>query len=455
MEISLSSKRKPGFVKGTVPHPIDDPVKSEMWETCDNMVISWLTANLSHVIRKSVIYMSTSKDIWQNLEERFSLTNGSRKYKLNRDVYELKQMSMSINEYYTAMKTIWEELDSLSALPAVTDTTEAITKLLSEIDIQREECKLFQFLNGLNDVYSPQRSQLLLLSPLPGVENASAVLQQEEAQRDMILGHKTEDSDGAAMYSKGPSSYKIYQCTLCGGKGHSNERCWSVVGYPQWHPNYKGNQNNHVVNRFRSSSQAITSSRPRWKSNFRPQGGRYANVAQTSESSSDNALFTPQQLEQLAQLMQLNNLQSSASGGDIPDTPFSGMISCNSAQSLSNDWIIDSGASDHMTHQLSNLQLPVPVTPQTHINLPTGATVNIYHTGIVSLSNNFSLTDVLCVPHFKHNMLSVQNLIKYNDCEVNFVPTHCIILDSKTQTILAVGEARQGMYYLVNTPDPK
>lgn len=91
------------------------------------MVISWLTSNLSPSIKKSVIYMSTSRDIWLNLEQHFSLTNGSRKYKLNKDVYELKQNTMTITDYYTALKTIWEELDSLNALPAITAVTPEIT----------------------------------------------------------------------------------------------------------------------------------------------------------------------------------------------------------------------------------------------------------------------------------------------------------------------------------------
>lgn len=107
-----------------------------------------------------------------------------------------------------------------------------------------------------------------------------------------------------------------------------------------------------------------------------------------------------------------------------------------------------------MTPHLQNLQAPVPVRQGTHINLPTGSTAAISYTGTVAISPTLSLNDVLCVPNFKHNLLSVQKLLKHNSCEVKFLPTHCIILDNESQTVIAVGEAKHGLYYLVNTSEP-
>ncbi|XP_074347663.1 uncharacterized protein LOC141686534 [Apium graveolens] len=69
MEINLSSKRKLGFITGTVPLPTDDLIKAEMWETCNNMVIAWITNNVSSTIKRSIIYMTDAKDIWANLEK--------------------------------------------------------------------------------------------------------------------------------------------------------------------------------------------------------------------------------------------------------------------------------------------------------------------------------------------------------------------------------------------------
>lgn len=148
--------------------------------------------------------------IWK---KRFALTNGSRKYKLNKELYDVKQNAYCVNDYYIAMRGLWEELDSLNALPNVPNPTPEVVKLLDAIEMQKEESRLFQFLNGINEVYNPQRSQLLLLNPLPSVETASAALQQEEAQRDLLNKPKI-DTDIMAMYSKTQHPQKKIQCTL-------------------------------------------------------------------------------------------------------------------------------------------------------------------------------------------------------------------------------------------------
>lgn len=73
-----------------------------------------------------------------------------------------------------------------------------------------------------------------MLFPLPSVEMACSAIQQEESQRDVLHAN---DEDISAMFSKGIStqSEKSGLCTVCKKKGHADDVCWSVVGYPKWH----------------------------------------------------------------------------------------------------------------------------------------------------------------------------------------------------------------------------
>jgi len=46
--------------------------------------------SVSDLIAESILYIELAYSIWKHLEKRFAVSNGSRKYKLNRDVYNLK-----------------------------------------------------------------------------------------------------------------------------------------------------------------------------------------------------------------------------------------------------------------------------------------------------------------------------------------------------------------------------
>ncbi|GJY68424.1 cysteine-rich receptor-like protein kinase 8 [Tanacetum coccineum] len=96
IEIGISTKHKLGFVKGTV-----------------------IMGSVSESIARSIMFVGTASEIWQQLEKRFSLSDGSKKYKLNKDTYKITQSGSSIGEYYTKMKCVWEELDNINVLPVL------------------------------------------------------------------------------------------------------------------------------------------------------------------------------------------------------------------------------------------------------------------------------------------------------------------------------------------------
>ncbi|KAL2902579.1 Retrovirus-related Pol polyprotein from transposon TNT 1-94 [Bienertia sinuspersici] len=219
MEINLAAKRKLGFVTGVVKRDGSDPIKQELWDTCNNLVIAWIHRSVSEQIKKSILYLTTAREIWMHLEALFNVTNGAKKYKHNKEAYETEQNGSTINEYYTVMKGLWEEQDDLNVLPPITRMTPEIDAFVSAMNRQKEKLKLFQFLTGLDEDYKAHRSQILMQSPLPSVEAACAQLQQEETQRDVMQISKLS-LESSAMYGKGQSERTELICTACGGKGH-------------------------------------------------------------------------------------------------------------------------------------------------------------------------------------------------------------------------------------------
>lgn len=141
------------------------------------MVISWLHNNISDSIKKSILFINSASEVWKLLEKRFQVTNGSRKYKLSKELFSLKHNGISLVEYYTAISTIWEEIEDMSVLPVIATITDEIRLFLESLNVHKQEARLFQFLNGLDEVYGPQHSQILMMSPLPSVEMACSLIQ--------------------------------------------------------------------------------------------------------------------------------------------------------------------------------------------------------------------------------------------------------------------------------------
>jgi len=67
-------------------------------------------------------------------------------------------------------------------------------------------------------------------------------------------------------------------------------------------------------------------------------------------------------------------------------------------------WIIDSGASDHITPDLCLLVDKRPIQQYCHIMMPNGLPAQIMHIGTVRIGPNLLLRDVFHVPNFQFNL---------------------------------------------------
>jgi hypothetical protein len=72
-------------------------------------------------------------------------------------------------------------------------------------------------------------------------------------------------------------------------------------------------------------------------------------------------------------------------------------------------WIIDTGAKNHMICFISLFTSITSITSKT-VKLPNGQYAAVTHIGTVKISETFILTDVLCIPSFSFNLISVSKL---------------------------------------------
>jgi hypothetical protein len=84
MTLALNFKNKLSFVNGLIRAPSEetDSEGYTAWSRCNDMVHLWIINTLSLEISDSVIYYSTTHNVWEDLHDRFSQSNAPRIYEI-------------------------------------------------------------------------------------------------------------------------------------------------------------------------------------------------------------------------------------------------------------------------------------------------------------------------------------------------------------------------------------
>jgi transposase InsO family protein len=114
--------------------------------------------------------------------------------------------------------------------------------------------------------------------------------------------------------------------------------------------------------------------------------------------------------------------------------------------SSSPSWVIDSGASDHMTGNSSLLSHTSSPFSPSFVTVANGTKTPVQGKGTVTTSD-VTLSDVLYLPEFPFNLLSVHKLTLALNCSVAFYPSHCEFQDLKMKRMIGGGFVKDGLYY--------
>lgn len=296
------------------------------------MICSWFFKSVLPSIAQSVMHMDKAKDIWNDLHRRFSQRDPHRISLLQNEIYNLKQGGLSVNDYYTKCRTLWEEMNALRPLPICKCRPRCCCDLMDEIRKDREIDQIIRFLQGLNDDYNSLKSGVLVLDPLPEMDKVFVMAEKLERQLSIAnltsnggfeFGHANTVQTGqnsaedlvAAInlqygkkYPNTGGGNRSAKCTYCGMSGHTIEKCYKNHGYPPgWVPGYKS---------------------------------RGKQSAATSSAGSNNGL-NPEQLQKLISILQgqMGQVQQTSTSAAVALTPkFSLTDSHNRVSASEESW---------------------------------------------------------------------------------------------------------------------
>ena len=422
----LFAKNKVGFIDGSIKKPEPASPTYMAWMRCDAMLKGWLNTAMEKEIRTSVKYAATAQEIWTDLKERFGKINAPRAYELKQSLVTIKQEGTSVSTYYTRLRSIWDEIQSVLPVPicSCNGCTCEIGKKLNNL---KENERLYEFLLGLDSEFGTIRTQILAMQPTPSLGTAYHLVAEDEQQRT-ITGERRPTIDGAAFQAfvpkkkdHNPSQSKFTKrdgkhndgeqlkyCDLCKKHGHVKEGCFKIIGYPEWWPG-KAKQE-------------------------KPKSKAACVEGETSKMPE----LTDEQYQQVMKLF----------GGKLNATKEQEPPIANMAGNINHKgkWVVDSGATEHITYNDTMLENKIKKQYEAPVVIPNGDAIAVKGRGDFELPNGLKIKDVLHIPDFKCNLLSVSKLTKDIKCAVTFFPDFFILQDLSSRTLIGMGECKNGLY---------
>ncbi|KAL0291445.1 UNVERIFIED_CONTAM: hypothetical protein Sradi_7025800, partial [Sesamum radiatum] len=149
---ALTAKMKLDFIDGFVVRPTGNGEDFKRWNHTDSMLTTWILNCMSKELAEAFMHVESSCELWLEQQAWFSESNSSMIYQQQREIGQVTQGNMSITEYYTKLKKLWDELMCLAPTPKCTCSgcTCGASKDMAEMHSSNQ---LIQFLVGLNGVY--------------------------------------------------------------------------------------------------------------------------------------------------------------------------------------------------------------------------------------------------------------------------------------------------------------
>jgi len=118
--VFYSTKNKAQFVDGIAAEAEKKDLAYNAWKRCNNMVVSWIVHSVSSDIKQSILWMDKAEEIWNDLKARFFQGDLLRISDLQMEAASMKQGESTVTEYFTKLRTVWDELENFRLDPPCT-----------------------------------------------------------------------------------------------------------------------------------------------------------------------------------------------------------------------------------------------------------------------------------------------------------------------------------------------
>ena len=149
----------------------------------------------------------------------------------------------------------------------------------------------------------------------------------------------------------------------------------------------------------------------------------------------------------------LSKIKTAHTKRTTPTTQLNGPIThatslvAKTVQNLSKKWLLDCGATDTMSYDLSDFKTTTKPT-KTHIQTANGGCSKVEGAGRIDISPSLKLTNCLYVPSLSSKLLSISHVTKELNCTVLMHPSFCLLQDILTRRIIGRGTEHEGLYYV-------
>ena len=147
--------------------------------------MSWITSCLSRQIHSTVLYLYTTKEVWDDLRQRYTQSNGTKVHHLKQAIASFKQETLIVSDYFSTLKGFWDELLSYRPILGCTCGTKCICDLSRILLDYQHYDYVHSFLMGLNDSFSVVRGEILLMELVPGINKVFSLVQNHEKQKEI------------------------------------------------------------------------------------------------------------------------------------------------------------------------------------------------------------------------------------------------------------------------------